>query len=340
MRQPDTSHPEVLMRGSRTLPLALSALLVAMALQAWPIGAPLQAQARLKVATTVAPLANIARNVAGNRVDLVQIIPDGTDSHTFEPAPSDARALAEADLILVNGLHLEGTTLKMAEANKKASAQILLLGDNTIGPDQWMFDFSFPQENGDPNPHLWMNPVYAMHYAELIRDALMQLDPANAAYYQANTAAFLARGNELDQAIAASTQTIPPQNRKLLTYHDSFAYFAPRYGFTIIGAIQPSDFAEPSAQEVGALIDQIKAEGVPAIFGSEVFPSKVLEQIGRETGVHYVDSLRDDDMPGSVDAPEHSYFGMLIEDVATITSALGGDPTAINAVDPRNTFQP
>ena len=138
----------------------------------------------------------------------------------------------------------------------------------------------------------------------------------------------------------ATVATIPEQNRKLLTYHDSFAYFAPRYGLTVIGAIQPSDFAEPTAKEVAALIEQIKGEGVPAIFGSEVFPSKVLEQIGREAGVEYIDTLRDDDLPGAPDAPEHSYIGMLREDVATITAALGGDPSGLEAVDPSNTFQP
>jgi manganese/iron transport system substrate-binding protein len=185
-----------------------------------------------------------------------------------------------------------------------------------------------------------MNPVYAMRYAELIRDALVQLDPANADYYRDNTTRFIQRGQELDQAITAAIQSIPPKNRKLLTYHDSFAYFAPRYGLTVIGAIQPADFAEPSPQEVAALIDQIKAEGVPAIFGSEVFPSKVLDQIGREAGVQYVDTLRDDDLPGAPDGPEHSYIGMMREDVATMSQALGGDPSAVEAIDPSNTFQP
>ena len=314
-------------------------LFVAIGLLVWSQTLPLRAQSRLKVAVTVAPLANIATNVGGSQIEVRQIVPDGTDSHTFEPSPTDARALAEADLIVINGLHLEGTTLQLAEANKRADARVLLLGDNTITRQEWVFDFSFPEENGDPNPHLWMNPVYGMRFAELIRDQLVQLDPANAADYEANTAHFLARGQEVDRAIAAAIQTIPPSNRKLITYHDSFAYFAPRYGMTVIGAIQPADFSEPSPREVADLIEQVRAEGVPAIFGSEVFPSKVLEQIGREAGVTYVDTLRDDDLPGPRDAPEHTYFGMLLEDVATLTEALGGRADAVRAVDPSNTFQ-
>jgi manganese/iron transport system substrate-binding protein len=138
----------------------------------------------------------------------------------------------------------------------------------------------------------------------------------------------------------AASQTIPASNRKLLTYHDSFAYFAPRYGMSVIGAIQPSDFSEPSPREVAALIDQIRAEGVPAIFGSEVFPSRVLEQIGREAGVRYYDELRDDDLPGDDRAPEHTYFGMLKFDVQLMTEALGGDASSLETFDPRNTYAP
>jgi manganese/iron transport system substrate-binding protein len=320
--------------------LGLLALVAAVAPLAWFMTAPAHSQSGLNVVTTVAPLNNIALNVGGSRINLTQIVPDGTDSHTYEPTPSDARALAEADLIVINGLHLEESTRALAEANKKTSARILLLGDNTITPDQWVFDFSFPEENGDPNPHLWMNPVYAMRYAELIRDQLADMDPANAVYYVDNTARFVARNQELDRAIAATIQTIPPHNRKLLTFHDSFAYFAPRYGMTVIGAIQPADFSEPSPQEVAALIEQIRAEQVPAIFGSEVFPSRVLEQIGREAGVRYVDTLRDDDLPGPANAPEHTYVGMLVEDVRTMAEALGGDPSGMDGIDPTNTYLP
>src|SRR6185295_801953 len=130
---------------------------------------------------------------------------------------------------------------------------------NTITPDQWMFDFSFPEDNGDPNPHLWMNPMFALRYAELTRDALSELDPADADYFKQNTELYRTQIQALDAAIMATVKTIPEKNRKLLTYHDSFAYFAPRYGFELIGAIQPSDFAEPSPREVAALIDQIRA---------------------------------------------------------------------------------
>lgn len=307
---------------------------------ALPPAQPASAQTKLKVVATVAPITNIVQNVGGTRIDLEGIIPPGVDSHTFEPAPGDARNLAAADLIVVNGLALEGTTIELAEANLKSGARMLELGPNTITRDQWVFDFSFPEEHGDPNPHVWMNPLYALRYAELVRDTLTVMDPANAAYFSQNTEQFRTKIQALDSAIVATVQTIPPQNRKLLTYHDSFAYFASRYGFQVIGAIQPADFAEPSPREVASLIDQLRQTGVPAIFGSEVFPSPVLEQIGRETGVRYYDELRDDDPPGEPGSRENTYVGMLKFDVQLMADALGGDRTPLDSLDPANTYTP
>ncbi len=175
-----------------------------------------------------------------------------------------------------------------------------------------------------------------MRYAEIVRDKLSERDPDNADVYASNYAAFEAQINELDTAIKATIDSIPPENRQLLTYHDSWAYFSPRYGTTVIGAIQPADFAEPSAREVADLITQLREAEAPAIFGSEVFPSPVLDQIAKEAGVAYVDTLRDDDLPGAPGDANHSYVGMMVENVRIMAEALGGDPTLITSVDPSN----
>jgi len=218
-----------------------------------------------------------------------------------------------------------------------AGAQIVILGELTLNPDQYQYDFSFPKALGHPNPHLWMNPLNALRYAEIVKDALSTRDVANAGFYQANYDKFKQRISDLDAAIAKSLDSIPPNNRKLLTYHDSFAYFVVRYPvMKVIGAIQPSSFSEPSAQEVAKLIQQIKAEKGPAIFGSEVFPSKVLEQIAKESGAKFVDKLRDDELPGSRGDKNHSYAGLMVEDVTTMTSALGGDPTPMESIETTN----
>lgn len=291
---------------------------------------------KLNVVTTVSPITNIVYNIGGERINLIGIVPEGVNSHTFEPAPSDAQRLAQADLIFVNGLKLEEPTVKMAEANKKADTEIITLGEQTITPDQYAYDFSFPKEGGSPNPHLWPNPLYALRYAEIARDTLVKRDAANADYYTKNYDAFKVRIEALDQAIKATIASIPEQNRKLLTYHDSFAYFAPRYGMTVIGAIQPSDFAEPSAQDVAALITQLKQEKVPAIFGSEVFPSPILDQIAKEAGTKYVDELRDDDLPGKPGDTKHSYLGLMVEDIRIMAANLGGKPELIASFDTSN----
>jgi len=314
----------------------ISLLLIVVLILAACGGTPTREAAKLRVVSTVSPITNIIYNIGGDRIELNGIVPEGVDSHTFEPAPSDASKLAEADLIFLNGLNLELPTLRLAKANKREGGKIVLLGEQTITPDEYVYDFSFPKEAGDPNPHLWPNPWYALRYAEIVKDELSAADPENTDYYEQNFIAFEQRIRELDAAIRATIETIPPENRKLLTYHDSWAYFAPLYGMTVIGAIQPADFAEPSAREVAAIIEQIRRENVPAIFGSEVFPSPVLEQIARETGAAYVDDLRDDDLPGEPGDPNHSYFGLMAENIRIMAEALGGDPTPILQFDTSN----
>jgi ABC-type Zn uptake system ZnuABC Zn-binding protein ZnuA len=288
------------------------------------------------VVTTVSPITNIVENIGGDRVRVEGIVPEGTNSHTFEPAPSDAQVLAEADLVVTNGLHLEQPTLELAEANVRDGVPIVELGRETISEDEWIFDVSFPEEGGDPNPHLWTNPRYAARYAEVVADRLTQLDPDGASVYRENYEAFAARIDELDGLVRQVTETVPADRRKLLTYHDSFPYFAREYGWEVIGAVQPSDFSDPTPQEVAGLIEQIRAEAIPAIFGSEVFSSPVLEQIASEAGATYVDDLRDDDLPGEVGDPEHSYLGLMVFDFTTFMGALGGDPSAFEGFDTSN----
>ncbi len=295
---------------------------------------------RLNVATTVAPISSIVRNVGGTRINLRGIVPDGSDSHTFEPAPSDAGIVSEADLIIVNGLDLENPTIALAEANLKEGAEIYSLGDKTITPEEYAYDFSFPEEDGHPNPHLWPNLPFAMKYAELVQTKLAERDSANADYYKQNLDRYLAVLTSLDEGIMAAVGTIPEGQRKLLTYHDSWAYFAEHYGMTVIGAAQPSDFSEPSPQEVAALIDQIEAENIPTIFGSEVYPSPVLEQIARETGATYVDKLRDDEPPGAEGSPEHTYLGMMLNNMRLMIPALGGNVDALAGIEPFDTYVP
>ncbi len=294
---------------------------------------------KLKVVTTVSPITSIVENIGGDRIELEGVVPEGVNSHVFEPQPSLAKLLADADLIIANGLFLEQPTLELAEANKKAETPILLLGDRAVTREEWQFDFSFPESQGHPNPHLWPDPLLGLKFAELTQEQMASLDPDNADYYQQNLDAFRQRINAVDEAIRQSVATIPPENRRLVTYHDSWAYFARSYGLEVIGAVQPSDFAEPSAREVAELIDQVKELELPAIFGSEEFPSDVLETIAREANTTFVDQLTDDDLPGAPGDPEHSYLGLMRWNMRIMIPALGGNAEALDKVDVGPVFE-
>jgi len=285
------------------------------------------------IATTVSPITSIAAAIAGTKARVEGIVPEGTNSHTYEPAPQVAELLSKADLILVNGLKLEDPTLELARANKKDSTQIVEVGTAVLPESDYIYDFSFPKEDGKPNPHLWTDPNYAIKYAAVIRDQLSKLDPKNAAYYASNYDAFAKKATALSDALRADQLTVPNGNLKLLTYHDAYAYFAKDYGWQVIGALQPKNFSDPTPSEVAHLIDQVKAEKVPTIFGSEVFPSSVLEEIGRATGARYEDSLRDDDLPGVPGDPDHSWLGLMKYDYSTMITGLGGNPSRLKAVD-------
>ena len=166
----------------------------------------------------------------------------------------------------------------------------------------------------------------------MIHDVLVKADPVNAEKYNANYELVSKLVMDLDDAMKIATSTIPATDRNLLTYHDAYAYFARNFGYEVIGAIQPQSFEEPSPKDIAALIDQVKSKKVKAVFGSEVFPSPVLEQIGKETGVRYIDVLRDDDLPGEPGDAEHSWAGLMKFNYITIVEALGGDATALKAV--------
>jgi len=290
----------------------------------------------LQVGTTVAPITSIVANIGGDRVKITGIVPEGTNSHTFEPKPSVAELLSTIDVLYVNGLKLEEPTKELAEENLKSGAEIVELGTKSIPVSEYAYDFSFPRSGGKPNPHLWTDPKYALKYAAIVRDDLSRRDPDNAGYFKSNYARFKTKVDEFDKAMRASFATLPRAKRKLLTYHDAYAYFARDYDWDVVGAIQVSDFEDPTPREVADLIDQVRAEKVTAIFGSEVFPSPVLQQIGKETGVKYVDVLRDDDLPGKPGEAEHSWMGLMHFDYVTMTEALGGDASALKAFEPAN----
>lgn len=326
---------------SRRLILFLAVLLGALTLSACGTdddataaeATPTSGAPTVTVATTVAPITSIVAMVAGDRAAVEGIVPEGTNSHTFEPAPSVAALLSRADIVFINGLQLEEPTKKLAQANLKSGARIVELGNEVLPESEYIFDFSFPEADGKPNPHLWTDPTYAIRYAEVARNQLTAIDPDGADTYRANYERFATQATALSDAIKADQETLPAEDRELLTYHDAYAYFAKNYGWKVVGAVQPASFDEPTPKELAALIDQIRSAGVKAVFGSEVFPSKALEEIGRATGAHVEDTLRDDDLPGKPGEAEHSWVALMRYNYRTIISRLGGSTPRLDALD-------
>jgi ABC-type Zn uptake system ZnuABC Zn-binding protein ZnuA len=294
------------------------------------------ASGRLQVVTTVAPITSIVATIAGDKADVTGVVPEGTNSHTFEPPPSAAEVLSKADVVFINGLKLEDPTRELADQNLKKGGEVVEIATTVIPESDWIYDFSFPKKDGKPNPHLWTDPLFAIKYAQVAADTLERRDPTNKAYYATNLTAFVTQATALSDALKHDQATIPGGKKELLTYHDAYAYFGRDYGWKIIGAVQPSNFEDPTPKEIVSLIEQIKAEKVPIIFGSEVFPSKVLEEIAKDSGARYEDTLRDDDLPGKPGEPEHSWVGLMRYDYRTMVKALGGIPSALDAVNTTN----
>ncbi len=291
---------------------------------------------RLRIVTTVAPITSIVANVTGDLAVISGVVPEGTNSHTFEPPPRAAQTMEDADVVFVNGLQLEEPTFELAEETTPDDAVIVKIGDEVLPESDYLYDFSFPERDGKPNPHLWTDPLYAMEYAKVVRDTLVDADPDHAETYRTNADAFVAQATALSDALEADQATIPAGKKQLLTYHDAYAYFAKDYGWEVVGAVQPSNFEDPQPKEIARLVDQIRERDVPVIFGSEVFPSAVLEQIADETGARYEESLRDDDLPGEPGDADHSWLGLMRYDYVTMIEGLGGTAERLKALDVRD----
>lgn len=283
----------------------------------------------------------IVREIAGDAVIVESIIPPGANGHTYEPVPGDAVKAVTADLYIENGMELNMAVTNFVRANYRTGTPEVRLADvipkgEVISTDSAEAIAAHGHAHSF-NAHFWTNPAYAMLYAEQIRIALTQLNPENAEVFTQRTTAFVNRLSILDVAFRQAIDSIPAQSKKLVVYHDSWSYFGRRYGIPVIGALQPVSFSEPSAAEIRAMIDQIRKEKVPAFFGSEVFPSDVLNAISSETGAAYFSDLSDEELPGVPGTPEHSYEGMMIENVRMMTRALGGNVGLLDGLVPGGT---
>jgi len=265
-------------------------------------------------------LADIAQNVAGDRFEVRTLIPPGADPHAFEPTPKDLGAVAAADLVIVNGGGLEGPLLKTLE-NAGGAATIV---DASSGLQSRSPQAGEPPlESSETDPHFWLDPVLVKTYVANIRDAFKKADPAGAAEYEANAAAYTARLDKLNAWIESQVATIPATDRKLVMNHASHGYYADRYGFSVVGTVIPSAGTDetPTAKQLSELTAAIRASGAKAIFVEIEENPRLAEQIAAETGIVVVDDLLDHSLT-EPDGVAPAYIDMMKFDTRRIVEAL------------------
>jgi manganese/iron transport system substrate-binding protein len=268
----------------------------------------------IDVVTTTTVFADLIANVGGSHVTVTSLVPASGDVHTYEPKPTDVRAVSDAQLIVMNGLGLDDW-LDDTITSASTGAPVLKLGVNLPGVEL------LPGEEPDTqNPHLWMDVKYAELYVDRIDQSLESVDPDHAADYQASAAAYSAQLAGLDTWVRQQIATIPEANRKLVSFHDAFPYFAREYGITIVGVAVEAPGQDPSAAYTAQLIQAIKAAGVKAIFSEDQFPTKLVDQLAEETGAKVVADLYDDALG---DPPVTSYIALITWDVNQLVDALG-----------------
>lgn len=290
----------------------------------------------LVAGASIPPLADMISRVGGGRVDVVSVVPQGVDGHTYEPTPSDVADITRADVTFFASVDLNPAVTRTVEANMAPGAVTVDMLESTMSDDEVIVDNVHSHGSGDAhghaNVHTWTDPTIALRWVNEIRDRLIELDPSGTDVYTANAADLTAAITALDQATVTATATVPAEFRKLVVYHDSWSYFGRTYGYEVLGALQAADFAEPSASEVANMVEEVRAAGVPAFFGAAVFPVEVLERVSEEAGVPYVADLADDELPGQPGDAEHGYVGMMVENVRHIVTSLGGDASALDGV--------
>lgn len=267
--------------------------------------------AGLKVVATTTVFADMVRNVAGDRAVVDSIIPAGAGPEDYEPKPDDARKLADADLIVSNGVGLDDFLDDLISAAGEEAASRLVLGEGleTITVE------------GKENPHFWLDPsVVADRYIPAIGAVLAELDPAGADSYDANANAYIDAVRVMDAANMARVETIPPKNRKLVTFHDAFPYFAAHYGFELVGVIVENVGQEPTASELAALVETVRAAGVKAVFSEAQFSPDLARTLADEAGVTQVVTTLYNDTVGP--PPTDTYLNVMEWNVNEIVEAL------------------
>ncbi|MDP1713180.1 MAG: zinc ABC transporter substrate-binding protein [Anaerolineales bacterium] len=289
--------------------------------------APKSSDGALRVLTSTTFLADIAQNVAGDRVRVDSLLPIGMDPHAYQGAPADVARIAESNLLILNGLDYELFIVPLLDAARAGGEGLVIEATAGLNPRSAERNANGAEsgkgaEQEARDPHMWLDPNLVITYVENIRAGLIDADPDGAATYKANADTYMVELKDLDAWIVEQVNTIPAERRLLVTNHDTLGYFAARYGFEIVDTIIASLSSEAgtSAQDLAAVIDGIKASGTPAIFLGEVENADLAHQIAEETGVIVVDDLYFESL--TEDTPAATYIDMMKHNVTRIVDGL------------------
>jgi manganese/iron transport system substrate-binding protein len=264
------------------------------------------------VLTSISPLADLIKQVGGEKVQVVNLVPPGTDPHDFEPKPDVVRQVATARLFIANGVGQEYYLDKLIQNAGNPSLRTVVLSDGLPILGQ--------EKSTQGNPHLWLDVQNTQSYVEKIRDTLIESYPEDKDTFEKNALSFLKELKTLDQWISDQIQTLPADSRKIIVFHDAWSYYANRYGLEILTPVVHNGEAEPSAKEYAEIIQLIQKHKVKAIFGEVGFNSKLIHQLANDSGVKVVDDLYDDTLGETSETD--SYIKVMQYNTKALVSAL------------------
>jgi zinc/manganese transport system substrate-binding protein len=275
------------------------------------VASPLQAAERLDVVASFSILGDFVRQVGGDSVNLTNLVgPDG-DVHVYTPTPSDAKTVADARLLVINGLGLEGWLPRLLQSS--GSKAVSVVASTGIAPLKL---------GSGADPHAWQSVANAKIYVANIRDALVAADPADAETFRARAAHYLVELDALDAEVREAIGKIPPERRKVISTHDAFGYFAAAYGIAFIAPLGVSTESEPSARDIAKIIAQVRSAKIPAVFLENISDDRLVGRIAAETGARIGGTLFSDGLTGEKgDAP--TYIAMVRHNIKALTGALG-----------------
>ncbi|NEU11737.1 metal ABC transporter substrate-binding protein [Methylobacterium sp. BTF04] len=283
----------------------------------------LAAQVPVRVVASFSILGDLVAQVGGDRVAVTGLVRPDADAHGYTPAPSDARTLAAADLVVVNGLGLEGWIDRLIQASgAKAPLVVASSGVKPIEEEGDAHTHDEPAGHGHhSDPHAWQSIANTKIYVGNIRDGLAKVDPEGAATYAANAAAYLSKLDALDGEVRAAIAGIPPEHRRIITTHDAFGYFSAAYGLTFIAPQGVSTDSEASPRDVARIIRQIRRDKIPAVFLENIADPRLMQQIARESGAVIGGKVYSDAL-SAPDGPAPTYLAMMRNNLAAFKTAL------------------